>query len=276
MGSASPAEFYFGFTSFSQSTTEANLSKSYEELWKMKALNLAFGSELRVDKYVLTRGEEASYQIGPLATSKNTPSGVQGIAGTVPVDEANESQTNFGIYADVEADITERFLVAMALRFENYSDFGGNFSGKLASCFNITKNIAIRSSINKGFRVPSLQQIFNSATTTTVRARTICYTKQYRSDDPLLYSIGIEKPKPEISWNYNMGLIKAGEKSLFTVDAYQLYITDKIIISEALTVNNITALQTRLPGTGIEVVSFFTNHVNTQTFRIDFATTYIK
>ncbi|MEJ7913990.1 MAG: TonB-dependent receptor [Chitinophagaceae bacterium] len=275
MGAASPTEFYVGFSSFSQSTTEANLSKTFEGLWNMKALNLAFGSQFRVDKYVLTRGDEASYKIGPLATSQNKTPGVQGIAGTAPQDEASESRTNFGIYVDAEADITENFLLATALRFENYSDFGENFSGKLAARFNITKNISIRGSINKGFRSPSLQQIFNSATTTTVQAGTIRYTKQYRSDDTLLSSIGIQTPKPEISWNYNLGFaIKAGQNFLFTVDAYQIDVTDKIVISEALTVNNITALKNRLQSTGIQILSFFTNHVNTQTRGIDFVTTY--
>lgn len=275
MGAASPTSMYVGFSSFSQSTSEANLSKNFEGLWKMKALHLALGSQFRVDKYVLRRGDTASYGIGPLAASQNKTPGVQGIAGTAPVDESDESRTNFAVYVDAEADITERFLLASALRFENYSDFGGNFSGKLASRFNITKNIAIRGSINKGFRAPSLQQIFNSATTTTVQAGTIRYTKQYRNNDPLLDSIGIEDPKPEISWNYNLGLaIKGGENFLFTIDAYQINITDKIVISEALTVNNITALRTRLQGTGIQVVSFFTNHVNTETKGMDFVSTY--
>ena len=275
MGAASPTNFFVGFSSFSQSTTEVNFSKNFEGLWKMKALNLALGSQFRVDKYVLSKGDTAAYGIGPLAASQNKTPGVQGIAGTAPADEANESRNNFALYADVEADITERFLLATALRFENYSDFGSNFSGKLAARFNITKNIAIRGSVSKGFRAPSLQQTFNSATTTTVQAGTIRYTKQYRSNDPLLDSIGIEDPKPEISWNYNLGLaIKAGEKFLFTVDAYQINITDRIVISEALTVNNITALRTRLAGTGIQVVSFFTNHVNTKTKGIDFVSTY--
>lgn len=275
LGSASPTDFYVGFSSFSQSTTEANLSKSYEGLWNMKALNLALGSQFRIDKYVLKKGDEASYKIGPLAASQNKTPGVQGIAGTAPEDEASESRNNIGVYADVEADVTERLLVATALRFENYSDFGSNFSGKIASRFNITKNIAIRGSVNRGFRAPSLQQIFNSATTTTVQAGTIRYTKQYPSDDPLLESIGIKKPEPEIAWNYNLGLaVKGGQKFLFTVDAYQIDIENKIVISEALSVNNITALKNRLQGTGIQILSFFTNHVNTQTRGVDFVTTY--
>ena len=92
MGAASPTDFYVGFSSFSQSTTEANLSKNFEGLWKMKALNLALGSQFRVDKYVLKRGDTAAYGIGPLAASKNKTPGVQGIAGTSPADEANESE----------------------------------------------------------------------------------------------------------------------------------------------------------------------------------------
>ena len=277
MGAASPTDFYVGFSSFSQSTTEANLSKTYEGLWKMKALNLALGSQFRVDKYVLKRGDEASYKIGPLAATQNKTPGVQGIAGTSPEDEASETRSNFAIYADAEADVTEKFLIATAVRFENYSDFGSNFSGKLASRFNITKDIALRGSINKGFRAPSLQQTFNSATTTTVQAGVIRYTKQYRSDAPLLDSIGIEEPKPEISWNYNLGLaVKAGANFLFTVDAYQIDIKDRIVISESLPVNNIPALRNRLQGSGIQVLSFFTNHVSTKTKGVDFVSTYKK
>jgi iron complex outermembrane receptor protein len=275
MGASSPTDFFVGFSSFSQSIMEANFSRSFAGLLNMKALNVAMGSQYRIDKYVLKRGDEASYQIGPLATSQNKTPGVQGIAGTSPEDEANETRSNLGIYADVEADITNKFLIASAIRFENYSDFGANFSGKLATRYSITNNIAIRGSINRGFRAPSLQQIFNSATATTVQAGTIRYTKQYRSDAAILESIGIEKPKPEISWNYNLGaVVKAGAKLLFSVDAYQIDVRDKIIISEGLTVNNIAALRTRLQGTGIQVVSFFTNHVNTQTRGVDLVTTY--
>ncbi|MEO7444743.1 MAG: TonB-dependent receptor [Ferruginibacter sp.] len=275
LGAASPTEFYVGFSSFSQSTTEANFSKNYEALWKMKALNVAFGSQFRLDKYQLERGDSNSYKVGPLATLQGKTPGVQGIAGTSPQDEANETRTNIGLYADVEADITERFLVGLALRYENYSDFSDNFSGKIASRFNLSKNIAVRGSINKGFRAPSLQQVFNSATSTLVQAGQIRYTRQYRSDDPLLDSIGIDNPVPEISWNYNLGLTaKAGKKFLFAIDAYQINVTDKIIISEALVVNNITALRTRLAGSGIQQVSFFTNHVNTRTKGIDLVASY--
>lgn len=274
MGANSPTDFYAGYSSFTQSTTEANISKSYDKLWNMQSLNLAFGSQFRLDHYQQKRGDENAYAIGPLAASQNKTPGVQGIAGTSPADEADETRTNVGFYTDIEADVTKRFLVALAMRYENYSDFGDNFSGRLAARYNITDNIAVRTSVNKGFRAPSLQQIFNSASSTTVQSGTFNYTKQYRSDDPFLESIGITKPKAEISWDYNVGLtVKAGPNFLFTVDAYQIDITDRIVISEALSANNIAALRTRLLGTGIQQISFFTNAINTQTKGIDFVTT---
>ncbi len=270
MGSASPTEFFVGNTSFTQVTAEANISKDFDGLLNMKSVNFAFGSQFRIDKYLLNRGDTNSYKVGPLATTQGKTPGTQGIAATAPEDEADESRSNIGLYADVEADITDRFLVATALRFENYSNFGSNFSGKLASRFNISKKVAIRGSINKGFRAPSLQQIFNSATSTLVQSGQIRYTKQYRSDDPFLASIGIESPKPEISWNYNVGFTaKANKNFLFTIDAYQIDIRDKIIVSEALTVSSIAVLNTKFQGTGIQQISFFTNHVNTQTRGID-------
>ena len=275
LGAVSPTEFFVGNSSFSQFTSEANLSKAYKGLWKMQSVNLALGSQFRIDRYRQNRGDENSYKVGPLAASGGKTPATQGIAATSPADEANESRSNVGVYADVEADVTKRFLVATALRFENYSDFGSNFSGKLASRFSLTKSIAVRGSVNKGFRAPSLQQIFNSATSTLVQSGQIRYTKQYRSDDPFLAVIGINKPEPEISWNYNVGVTaKAGNNFLFTIDAYQIDIRNKIIVSEALTVSSIAVLNARLQGTGIQQVSFFTNQVNTQTTGIDFVTTY--
>lgn len=275
LGSVSPTEFFVGTSAFGQSTTEANLSRNYPDLWNMKALNFAFGGQFRVDNYQLLRGDVNSYTVGPFATSQGKTPGPNGIGAVSPLDEANETRSNAGIYTDVEADITDKFLVAGALRFENYSDFGSNLSGKIASRFNFTKNIALRGSINKGFRAPSLQQTFLSSTATLVQAGQIRYSKQFRSNDLLLDTLGIQNPKPEIAWNYNLGLTaKLGEKFLLTADAYLINITDKIVISEALTVNNITVLRTKLAGTGIQQISFFTNHISTKTRGIDLVSSY--
>ncbi len=273
MGAASPTEFYVGRSGFGQSTTEANLSKNLDGFLNTKSFNLALGGQFRVDFFQQKEGDVNSYTVGPLAKTNGKAPGSSGRPGIAPEDKVDVNRTNFGLYADVETDITDKFLMAGALRFENYSDFGNNISGKIATRLKLTEGLALRGSINRGFRAPSLQQTNNSVTTSTVQAGAILQTKQLSNSDPRLKQIGIEDPKAETSLNYNLGVTaKAGDKLLFTLDAYQIDISDRIIISEALTVNSVAALKPIF--TGFQQISFFTNYLSTKTKGIDFVTTY--
>jgi iron complex outermembrane recepter protein len=274
LGAASPKDFYIGRIGFGQSVTEANISKTLYDVGGTKTLNIALGVQYRIDQFQLTAGDPGSYEVGPLAKTNNKTPGSQGRVGIGKEDVTDKTRTNLGLYADIESDITDRFLLAAALRYENYSDFGGNVSGKLATRYKLTDNFAVRGSINKGFRAPLLQQVANAVTTSTVQNGVISSTKEITNDDPRLAQIGIEAPKAENSWNYNLGVTAkaARNKLLFTLDAYQIDITDRIIITENLRVANITAL--KVPFAGLQEITFFTNQVNTQTRGIDFVTSF--
>jgi iron complex outermembrane recepter protein len=276
MGAASPTDFYVGRSSFGQRTTEMNFSKSFEKLFDLKDWNIAFGAQHRIDAFQIVEGDPASYAIGPLFPSKAP--GSSGRPGIALDDRADVKRSNFGTYVDIEVEPTNRLLLAGAVRYENYSDFGGNSTGKIAGRYKLTENVSVRGSVNKGFRAPSLQQIYNSGTTSTVQSGVIRQTKQFRSDDPRLAQLGIEDPKPEISWNLNGGLTAklSGAKNasgteysetLFTLDAYQIDIANRIIISEPLTVASIPAVKSRF--SGLQEISFFTNHLSTRTKGID-------
>ena len=273
LGASSPKNFYIGRIGFGQSLTEINLAKTTLGLWGTKSMSFAFGTQYRVDNFTLTAGDDAASAVGPLAATKNKTPGSQGRVGIDKTDATDKSRSNIGIYADLESDISNRFLLAAAVRYENYSDFGSNISGKLASRLKLTDGLSIRGSINKGFRAPLLQQIANAATTSTVQNGIIRSTKQLPSDDPRLAKIGIENPKPETSWNYNLGVTaQVGQNFLFTVDAYQIDITDRIIVTENLAVANITALKNLFPG--FQEITFFTNAINTGTKGIDLVGSY--
>lgn len=273
LGASSPKDFYIGRIAFGQSLTEINTAKTMLGLWGTKSVNFAFGAQYRVDNFTLTAGDEAASVIGPLSATKNKTPGSQGRVGIDKADAKSVNRSNIGLYADIESDITNRLLVAGALRYENYSDFGSNISGKLATRLKITEDFSIRGSINKGFRAPLLQQIANAATTSTVQNGIIRSTKQLPSDDARLAQVGIEDPKPETSWNYNLGITaKVGTNLLLTVDAYQIDITDRIIITENLNVNNIAALKNLFPN--FQEITFFTNAINTGTKGIDLVASY--
>ena len=273
LGAASPTNFYVGRSAFGQSTTELNLSRNYTGLWGTQSFNVALGSQFRVDQFELGQGSPESYAVGPLARTRNKAPGSSGRPGIAPEDETNARRTNVGIYADVESDITSRLLLAGAVRYENYSDFGANLSGKLATRLKLSEAFSLRGSINKGFRAPSLQQTFNSQSTSTVQAGVIVQTKQLPSNDPRVAKLGVQNPVAETSWNYNVGVTaKAGDNLLLTVDAYQIDISDRIIVSERLIVRDIATLRPLFPG--IREVRLFTNHIDTRTRGVDFVASY--
>ena len=274
MGTASPTDFYVGRSAFGQSTSEVNVSRNYTGLFGTKSFNIALGSQFRADRFQLKRGSAESYFAGPLATTSNKSPGSNGRPGIAPDDETDATRTNVGVYLDLESDLTERLLLTTAVRYENYSDFGSNVSGKFAGRFKVTEGISLRGSINRGFRAPSLQQTFNSVTTSTVQSGAIVQTKQLRNDDARLVPLGVAAPKAETSWNYSAGVAaQLGASLLFTVDAYQIDIMDRIIDSERLIKSNIKALQTP-DFAGISEIRFFTNAIDTRTRGIDLVTTY--
>ncbi|MBU6120288.1 TonB-dependent receptor [Hymenobacter siberiensis] len=274
MGTASPTDFYVGRSAFGQSTSEVNVSRNYTGLFGTKSFNVAFGSQFRADQFKLQRGSAESYFAGPLAASSGKSPGSNGRPGIAPDDETNATRTNVGVYVDLESDITTRLLLTTALRYENYSDFGSNVSGKFAGRFKVTEGISLRGSLNRGFRAPSLQQTFNSVTTSTVQSGAIVQTKQLRNDDPRLQPLGVAAPKAETSWNYSAGVAaQLGPNLLFTVDAYQIDIKDRIIDSERLIKSSIKALQTPAFD-GISEIRFFTNAIDTRTRGVDLVTTY--
>ncbi len=275
LGAASPTEFFVGSSAFTQSTTEVNVSKYLRGALCFQSVSVAMGTQLRIDTYTQGMGDDNSYLTGPLALTQNKTPGTQGIAATAPTDVANESRTNIGVYADADANITDAWLVSAALRFEHYSDFGSNLSGKIATRYRITPQLTARASVNRGFRAPSMQQLYNSATATLVQAGQIAFTRQFRADDPVLPNLGILFPRPEIAMNYNAGLVwQPGKKFSLSADVFRIDVADKIVLSEALRAAAIPALSQQLAGTGIQQVSFFTNHVDTRTAGLDVIANY--
>ncbi len=277
LGNASPTEFYVGRTAFNQWTADFNASKDFGPVGFIgKSLNVAWGGQYRRDNFIVKRGDPASYAVGPLATTGKAP-GANGRPGYAPADENDVSRHSVGFYVDAEAEFNDRLLVAAALRFEKYSDFGNNLSGKLAGRYKITDQIALRGSYNRGFRAPSLQQTGNRVNTSTVQNNLILITQQVSSDDPRLAALGVPDPKAEISNSYSLGITGdlpdvLGGKVTATIDAFQIDIKDRIVITEGLLTAQYPAVQALFPQA--REIRFFTNQIDTRTRGVDVVLTY--
>jgi len=271
LGAASPTSFYVGRTQFSQQVAELTGSKDYGAALGLQSLNVALGAQWRRDNFQVRRGDVASYTVGPLALSGRT-AGSNGRPGYAPADENNISRRNIAAFVDIEADFSDAFLVTTALRYENYSDFGGNLSGKLAARYKLSDAIAIRGSYNRGFRAPSLAQIGNRVNTSTVQNNQILQTQQISSDDVRLVQLGIAAPRAEISNNYSAGITGALGAFTFTVDAFQIDIKDRIAITDGILTASFPAVAALFPG--VREIRFFTNQIDTQTRGVDVVATY--
>ena len=271
-GSATETFFHVGTYNVEQNILNADVSKALN-VSGFEAFNLAFGTQYRAEKYWQTPGSFQSFSAGPLASEgKDVGSSARpGIA-----DENEVTRNNLGAYVDIEADINDAFLVATALRFENYSDFGSNISGKLATRYKIVDNFSVRGSYNRGFRAPSVSQLGTINNTSTVQNGQIVITRQVPAADARLAQLGINQPEAEISNNFNFGLTAKllDGALLLTADAYQITINDRIVISERLNTGNFPAVAALFPDS--KEIRFFTNHADTKTQGIDIVASYKK
>jgi iron complex outermembrane receptor protein len=173
IGNSTPNHFDDGGFNFLQNTVNLDLSKPFKSV--AEGLNLGVGAEFRYERYEIYKGEEGSYKgyhpesiFYQNVDEERTPAaGSQGFPGFSPSDVVSDSRTNIGAYVDAELNVTAKWLLDGALRFENYSDFGFVSTYKLATRYKLASNFNIRGSISTGYRAPSLQQINFSNTLTS-------------------------------------------------------------------------------------------------------------
>ncbi|MCP4048333.1 MAG: TonB-dependent receptor [Gammaproteobacteria bacterium] len=273
LGAATPTEFYVGRYEFNQNILEANVSKDLGALFGAENVNFAAGAQYREDNFQLHRGSPESYEVGPLAVLGKDV-GASARPGISSLSENDLDRDNLGIYADVETDITDTLLLTTALRYEDYSDFGSNVSGKLGGRYLINDNIAFRGSYNRGFRAPSLGQIGSRVNTSTVQNGVVVITKQVSSDDSRLAQLGIGDPEAEVSNSFNMGLTGRYFDGILdiTLDAFVITIDDRIVVSERLNATDVPVIAALFPEA--KEIRFFTNHVDTETKGIELVATY--
>jgi iron complex outermembrane recepter protein len=270
--------FDAGSSNFTQLTTNFDITKNHKVL---KGLNTALGAEYRIDNYEIVAGDEASYT----NYNKNSlaAAGAQVFAGFLPSNASSNSRNNIAFYSDNELDITEKWLVSAALRFENYSDFGSTFNYKIASRYKISDAFTIRASHSTGFRAPSQQQKFYSKTGTVfVSEGGTLVPKEsgiFTNTSGIATLLGIPELKQETSKSYTVGVAARIAEGLdLTVDAYQIDIKNRIILTNNFNASQFTdvALKDQITKAGATVASVFTNAVDTRNQGIEAVLSYTK
>ena len=284
--SASPTTFNAGGFSFAQNTTNLDFSKNYEDIFS--GLNVAFGTEYRTETYEIVAGQEESYTQydndgAPVTGSTsgatdffgNTRAGgSQVFPGFSPDNALNRNRNNIAGYLDVEADITEKWLVGLAMRFENYSDFGSTLNYKVTSRYKLNENTAIRGAFNTGFRAPSLHQLhFNSTSTIFDQNGDPQEVGTFANDSRAAELLGIPELKEEESASVSIGFTaKIPDANLkITVDGYWVGIEDRVVYTGQFGGAAIAPLLAKANATA---ASFFANAIDTESKGVDIVITH--
>jgi iron complex outermembrane receptor protein len=301
IGVSSPTRFNSGALQFQQNTTNLGVFRKFTDLSVGKSLGVAFGAEYRQENYKIEAGEENSYKNGgdktyistvggvllPLPAFRPRPAGAQAFPGYQPSDTQDQFRNNIGVYGDLEYDINDRILWTGAVRYENYSDFGDKLTWKTSARIKITDQINLRGAVSTGFRAPSLQQKYYSATTSIPQADgSLLLSRVSNNDNQVTRAFGVPSLKAENSFNLSAGITaRLIENLTLTVDAYQIEIDDRVTLTGFFQTTTSSSNQIVRDAAGlvanllkdypdVNSAQFFSNSIDTRTKGIDAVLSY--
>ena len=309
-GTASQSTFDAGGLRYAQVVANLDFAREFA-VGFAKPLSVAVGTEYRSENFEIRPGDLQSYATGPLFRASITttaancttqggvfnagtnvcsfpgraaPAGAQGFPGIPASSATDRSRHSWAAYVELDTDPFEDFTLTLAGRIENFSDFGTTINGKVAARYELVEGFALRGSVSNGFRAPSLHQQFFTTTSTNFINGLPVDISTLAVDSPVARALGSRDLEPEKSLNMSFGATANPLRGLtFTVDAYQIKIDDRIVLTENLgaagsgTASVNAAVKALLDANGFQSVGaarFFVNGLDTRTRGIDAVATY--
>lgn len=241
-------------------------------------VNVATGLEWRQESFEIVSGEQASWQQGPLAT-QGFSVGSHGFAGFSPEAQGINKRQSIAAYVDVEAYVTEDFLLGAALRYEDFSSFGNTTNYKLTAQYRVNDELSFRASHSTGFRAPTVGQANVVNTQTSLFNGELVQSATFPPTHPVSAQKGGAELQPEESVSYAVGLVYQSGDFFMTVDAYNIEVTDRVAQTDKLDITqaDVDALDGLYPSPELLLggkITFFANDFDTTTQGVDIVANY--
>ncbi len=265
LGPNSPTRFNAGAYRFSHILGNIDISKKIND-----KVTFMIGTEARRETFQVRAGQVESYVDG----------GAQSFPGLQPANALIADRSNVGIYAGLDVDVTETFLIGGALRYENYSDFGNNVSWKVQArqLFADNKGV-VRASASTGFRAPSLHQIYLSNVQTLVSGGTISNQGTFNNVSSVIQELGVSPLDAETAFNISAGMTyQFSDNFTVSLDYYNVAINNRVLFTSEIgfdgddsTTNTVEQI---LIDNAVTSIKFFVNAMNTRTQGVDLVLNY--
>ena len=234
LGPVTPTEFDPGF--YKQQDLGANLDLNYA---LNQHINVAGGAEWRRESFEIGLGQEESWVIGPFAP-QGFSAASNGFPGFSPIAAGQWSRSNYALYGDVELRGSEdKWIIGMAVRIEDFQDFGPTLNGKLAGRYEFTDDLAVRGSVSTGFRAPTpgQQNAFNVSTEYDLQLMDLVNNGTIPSTSRVAQLRGGTPLEPERSINYGLGMVIDTGPFKFTTDYFRIDLSDRLALTQLFTLD---------------------------------------
>jgi len=224
LGGTSPTKFNPGTLAQQETSINADFVKAFD------AFNLAFGAEWREEVYEISAGDAASIAVGP--TFAQFGLGSDGFQGFSKESEGSYDSQSVAAYVDVEGDLTDELSGAVALRYEDFDTFGSTMDWKVSARYELSEDLAVRATVNTGFRAPTPGQMNTlNVTTTSDSDGNLIPSGTYPVNHPISVALGAKPLNPEESTSFSTGLVYTpSAETTITVDFYNINIEDRIAL----------------------------------------------
>jgi iron complex outermembrane receptor protein len=264
-------------TSFDPGTyTQQDLNFNFDMNFPLDdRTNLAAGVEYRDEEFEIGVGELESWRIGPFA-DQGFSAASNGFPGFADIAGGTFGRSNYAVYGDLErASKNDRFEFGLALRFEDFEDFGTTTNGKLSGRYILNDDFSLRGAVSTGFRAPTPGQsnAFNVTTEFDLVAMELVNNGTIPATSAVAALRGGEPLEPEESENYSLGLVFDRGAFTLTVDTFRVDVTDRLVLSQEFVLTAQEAQQLISEGitaaASIENFRFFVNDFDTSSEGID-------
>ncbi|MFL6676077.1 MAG: TonB-dependent receptor [Massilia sp.] len=156
-------------------------------------LGFALGVEARHDK--------ATYLVNRALASQSSSSGFAGA-----LDQSGQ-RSIYAIFTEANAPIIKDLELNLALRYDHYTDAGSRLNPKVALRYQPIRQLLVRSSFNRGFRAPTLFDLFGPQTVTNT-------SDTY--NDPRLCPNGVPVPgaNPNVACGQQQNIQQGGNRNV--------------------------------------------------------------
>jgi len=229
LGALSPTSFSPGKLTQEETGFNADFVKPFDVGNLASPLNFAFGAEWRQETYKIDAGDTASISAGPAFIYGVGSDGFQGF----PTESAGSFDSDsIAVYVDVAADLTEKFTIGAAVRYEDYDEFGDTTDGKLSGRYEFNEQFALRGTVSTGFRAPTPGQVNTLNTTTSAdTSGNLIPSGTYPVNSTVATVLGSIPLIPEESTSFTLGAVWTPAENInITLDYYNIDIDDRLAL----------------------------------------------